>query len=67
MTQPEALSKNEPLFWSTGKGTDVWDMFCAAMTGDLQTIKSLLSKNPYLIRINIITAIPCLLQFVKTS
>jgi len=40
--QPEALKKDEPLFWSPGKGTDVWAMFCAASTGDLETIKRLL-------------------------
>lgn len=50
MTRPEALSKNEPLFWSTGIGTDVWEMFCAAVRGDLETIKSLLNKDASLIR-----------------
>ncbi|HEY6977681.1 MAG TPA: ankyrin repeat domain-containing protein [Chitinophagaceae bacterium] len=50
MFQPEALTKDEPLFWSTGKGTDVWEMFMAAMKGDLQKIKSLLEKDPSLIR-----------------
>src|SRR6476620_4497793 len=50
MFQPEALTKNEPLIWSTGKGTDVWEMFIAAMTGDLEKIKSLLHKDPSLIR-----------------
>ncbi|HEY0609780.1 MAG TPA: ankyrin repeat domain-containing protein, partial [Chitinophaga sp.] len=49
MTQPEALSKDEPLFWSSGKGTDVWAMFCAAMQGDLPAIQSLLLKDPSLI------------------
>jgi ankyrin repeat protein len=50
MTQPELLSKDEKLFWSTGKGTDVWKIFCAAANGDLQTIKELLLKDPSLIR-----------------
>src|SRR5690348_5316054 len=50
MFQPEALSKNEPLFWSTGEGIDVWKMFCAAMAGDVAKIKSLLDKDPSLIR-----------------
>src|SRR3954466_3252370 len=50
MFQPEALTKNEPLIWSTGKGTDVWEMFVAAMNGDLPKIKSLLHKDPSLIR-----------------
>jgi len=50
MFRPEALTKDEPLFWSTGKGTDVWEMFTAAMTGDMQKIKLLLDKDPSLIR-----------------
>jgi len=52
MIQPEALKKDEPLFWSPGKGTDVWAMFCAASTGDLETIKQLLDKDPSLVRSN---------------
>ncbi len=35
MIRPEALQKDEPLFWSPGKGTDVWEMFCAAIRGDM--------------------------------
>lgn len=50
MIRPEALKKNEPLQWSTGMGTDVWEMFCAAITGDLESIKRLLSKDPSLVR-----------------
>ena len=50
MTRPEALSKHEPLFWSTGIGTDVWEMFCAAAKGDVHTIKSLVEKDPSLVR-----------------
>src|SRR5678816_353460 len=50
MTQPELLTKDEPLFWSTGKGTDAWKMFCAAAKGDLETIKGLLVQDPSLIR-----------------
>ena len=49
MIRPEALKKNEPLFWSPGIGTDVWEMFCAAMAGDLETIKRLLDKDPSLV------------------
>jgi ankyrin repeat protein len=50
MIQPEALKKDEPLFWSPGKGTDVWEMFCAGISGDLETIKRLLDKDPSLVR-----------------
>jgi RNA polymerase sigma factor (sigma-70 family) len=50
MIQPEALKKNEPLTWSAGMGTEVWEMFCAAITGDLKTIKRLVEKDPALVR-----------------
>src|SRR5215831_18000329 len=50
MIQPEALKKNEPLVWATGVGTDVWEMFCACITGDLETIKRLVDKDPSLVR-----------------
>ncbi len=50
MIQPEALKKNEPLTWSPGMGVEVWEMFCAAITGDLETIKRLVEKDPSLVR-----------------
>jgi RNA polymerase sigma factor (sigma-70 family) len=49
-TRPEELRRNEPLLWSPGTGTDVWDMFRAASTGDLATVKRLLDKDPSLVR-----------------
>jgi RNA polymerase sigma factor (sigma-70 family) len=52
MIRPEDLKKKEPLTWSPGMGTDVWEMFCAAMTGDLDTIKRLVNKDPALLRSN---------------
>lgn len=50
MIQPEALKKKEPLTWSRGLGTDVWEMFCACITGDLDTVKRLVDKDPALER-----------------
>jgi ankyrin repeat protein len=50
MIQPEALKKNEPLLWATGYGTDVWELFCACVVGDLEGVKRLLSKDPSLVR-----------------
>ena len=50
MTRPDALQKNEPLFWSPGTGTDVWDMFCASAGGDLTTVTRLVGKDPSLVR-----------------
>jgi len=48
MIRPEPLTKNERLLWSPGTGTDVWDLFCACITGDLEAVARLLSKDPSL-------------------
>jgi ankyrin repeat protein len=50
MTQPEELKKNERLVWSTGTGIDVWNLFCACVGGDLQTVQRLMAKDPSLVR-----------------
>ena len=50
MIRPEELKKNEPLLWSTGTGTAVWEMFCACVAGDLETVKRLLNEDPSLVR-----------------
>ncbi len=52
MIRPEALKKKEPLTWSLGMGADVWEMFCACITGDLEAVKRLLDKDPALVRCN---------------
>ncbi len=52
MIRPEALKKNDYLFWSPGRGADVWEMFCACITGDLETVKRLVDKDPSLARCN---------------
>ena len=50
MIQPEELKKNERLLWSTGKGTDVWKLFCTCVAGDLKAVKRLLKKDHSLVR-----------------
>jgi ankyrin repeat protein len=50
MFQPEELTKNEPLLWSAGTGTEVWDLFCACAAGDLETVGRLVDRNPSLVR-----------------
>ncbi len=50
MIRPAALAKDEPLKWSPGKGTDVWEIFCACCTGDLETVKRLVDKDPSIVR-----------------
>ena len=50
MIQPEELKRDQPLKWSTGKGTDVWALFNACIAGDLDTVQRLLAKDPSLAR-----------------
>ena len=50
MYQPDELKKDQPLLWSTGRGVDVWTMFCACVAGDLASIQRLLEKDPSLVR-----------------
>jgi ankyrin repeat protein len=50
MIRPEELKTGSPLKWSTGTGADVWEMFCAAIAGDLESLERLLRKDPSLVR-----------------
>jgi ankyrin repeat protein len=50
MIQPDALKRDEPLLWSPGTGTGVWEMFCAAIQGDLAAIKRVLERDASLVR-----------------
>jgi RNA polymerase sigma factor (sigma-70 family) len=50
MIRPDALKTNAPLFWSPGMGTNVWEMFCAAITGDVAALGRLIDEDPSLLR-----------------
>jgi RNA polymerase sigma factor (sigma-70 family) len=50
LIQPEALKQRKPWMWSPGIGTDVWEMFCACMVGDLDTVEALVERDPSLVR-----------------
>ncbi|MGH9662079.1 MAG: ankyrin repeat domain-containing protein [Bryobacteraceae bacterium] len=50
MTRPEELQTDEPLKWSTGAGTSVWNLFCAAIAGDLETVRHLVDQDASLVR-----------------
>lgn len=50
MIRPPELTRAEPLLWSPGTGVQVWEMFRAAITGDLESIWVLLNQNPALVR-----------------
>src|SRR5439155_2278177 len=50
MIQPDELRNAEPLKWSPGIGTDVWDLLRAAVAGDIEEITRLVAKDPSLVR-----------------
>ena len=50
MVQPDDLTKDEPLLWSAGNGTEVWELFCACAAGDLATVERSIERNPSLVR-----------------
>jgi ankyrin repeat protein len=50
MRQPDELKTEKPLVWSPGKGTEVWELFCACVAGDLTTVKRLITCEPSLVR-----------------
>ena len=45
MTQPESLRSTEYQQWSRGRGTEVWAMLCASITGDLDTVRTLVVRD----------------------
>src|SRR5262245_27557470 len=50
MVQPEELKTSEPLLWSVGKGSQVWDLFCACAEGDLPTVERIIGEDAALVR-----------------
>ena len=49
MVQPDSLKTESFQHWSGGRGVDVWAMIYAAATGDLDTIKTLVAREPALV------------------
>src|SRR5262245_28731342 len=50
MYQPAELKKYAPLVWSSGRGVDVWELFCACVSGDIIAVQRLLQSDPSLVR-----------------
>ena len=50
MDRPDDLKKNELLPWSAGKGSDVWELFCACIAGDMASVTRLVAADPSLVR-----------------
>jgi len=49
MVQPESLKSEDYQPWSRGRGIDVWAMICASISGDIETIKTLVTRDLNLI------------------
>src|SRR3954468_23318049 len=50
MLQPAELKSDQKLTWSPGRGTDVWALIQACTSGDLETVRALIAKDPSLAR-----------------
>src|SRR5262252_3423447 len=50
MFQPAPLKSDKKLFWSAGRGTDVWALFQACIAGDLDAVRALVAQDPSLVR-----------------
>ena len=49
MNQPEALRSEQVELWSRGRGVEVWAMLCAAIRGDIETVRALVDRDPNLV------------------
>jgi len=50
MLRPAALRSDEKLLWSSGRGTDLWALIQACISGDLDGVRALIAENPSLAR-----------------
>jgi ankyrin repeat protein len=51
MVQPPSLASDQPMKWSYGSGTEIWAMIVASITGDIDTIEKMISKDPELVNV----------------
>jgi ankyrin repeat protein len=50
MLRPAALRSDEKLVWSPGRGTDLWALIQACISGDLDAVRALIATDPSLAR-----------------
>ena len=50
MLQPAALRSDDKLLWSPGRGTDLWALIQACISGDLDAARALIARDPSLAR-----------------
>src|SRR5688500_16895800 len=48
--QPAELKSDQKLTWSTGRGVDVWALMQACASGDLESVRALIARDPSLAR-----------------
>jgi ankyrin repeat protein len=48
LIRPAGLTGTRKLFWTSGMGADLWELFCACISGDRPAVKRLLEKDPSL-------------------
>ena len=48
--QPAELKSDQKLTWSPGRGVDVWALMQACASGDLETARALIARDPSLAR-----------------
>jgi hypothetical protein len=66
MKRPRVLTVAEPLPWSPGLGTDVWQMFRGCIDGDLDAVQRLLRKDRRWSAVIMRIARPCISRFART-
>lgn len=50
LLRPAALRSDEKLLWSPGRGTDLWALIQACISGDLDAVRALIAKDRSLAR-----------------
>ena len=50
MLRPAALRSDEKLLWSPGRGTDLWALIQACVSGDLDAVRALIARDRSLAR-----------------
>ena len=48
--QPAELKSEQKLTWSAGRGVDVWALMRASASGDLESVRALIARDPSLAR-----------------
>jgi hypothetical protein len=50
LIKPKELESHDPTWSWSWRGSDVWDMLCAALTGDVEAIDKLIRKDANLVK-----------------